>query len=101
MKKLIIYNSEIYSFSKNSMQKGGVLTYIKDLAKLGKEMGAVVLMYQYENTNPIEQSIDWNGITIRDVYINAKGRRLRQQGFNMKRRIVKTLSLSLLQISLM
>lgn len=82
MKKLIIYNSEIYSFSKNSMQKGGVLTYIKDLAKLGKEMGAVVLMYQYENTNPIEQSIDWNGITIRDVYINAKGRRLRQQGFN-------------------
>ena len=68
MKKFIIFNSEIYSFEKSIMQKGGVLTYIKDLAKLGQEMGAQTIMYQYEDKNLSEREYDWNGILIREVY---------------------------------
>lgn len=82
MQKLIIYNSEIYNFKKLEMQKGGVLTYIKDLAKLGQEMCNNVVMYQYENSHPAERSYDWNGIQIRDVYVNAKGHKLIQRGFD-------------------
>lgn len=81
MDKLVIYNSGIYNFEKQEMHKGGVLTYIKDLAKLGKEIGVPVFMYQYENDSPKERSYDWDGIIIRDVYINDRGHKLIQHAF--------------------
>ena len=74
MNKLVILNSEIFVFEQNAMQKGGVLTYIKDLAKLGVEMNAETIMYQYESKRRNEKEHNWNGVKIKDIFVPEGGK---------------------------